>query len=110
MGGVLLLSKELDMRKPKQKKAPSQIVGDAVRELSATPSKDWLAGYDAGYSDTVAVIDDLVKLQRHSSKRCDEARKQMEDASRTLAYLDEDICKFTNFVDMKSIISDDIEG
>ena len=98
------------MRKPKQKKAPSQMVGDAIRELDEAPSKDWLKGFDAGYSATVTVIDELVKLQRHSVKRGDEARKQMEEASRTLAYLADDIKKFTNFVDMRSIISDDIEG
>ncbi len=98
------------MKKTKQKKAPSRMLGDAVRDLDDQPSKDWLKGFDAGYSSTVMVIEELIKVQLQAIDDCKEARTYMEHASRTIAYLDERIAKFTWPVAHKSIISDDIEA
>ena len=89
--------------------APEKVLGQAVRALDVAPSKDWLKGFDDGYDAAVTVISDLMELTKSSKDRCKIIRKQLDDVSREVNWLSDDIGHFTHPVKYQSIVSKELE-
>jgi len=90
-------------------RAPEQLLGEAVRKLVHNPSKDWIAGFDAGYEAAIKAIAEMSKVQQRAMKLSKEARHALSDVGKTLAYLESEVGDFHWPLCHKSIIGDDIQ-
>ena len=89
--------------------ASAKVLGEAIRKLGIAPSTEWISGFDAGYDATIVVVKKVLETCDLSMKRCEEIRKHLTDASRTVAYLEEAIGQTRWPVAHKSFVSEDLK-
>ena len=91
-------------------KAPERILGLAIRDLKEAPSKEWIKGFDAGYSAAIKVVQKLSDVQEQAMTNTKSVRHKMAELQKTLAHVEDTIGRFRNPMMNKSILADDLGG